>query len=173
MEPSDHLKKYGHDKLSRLEKYLDSLLTVDLTFSVDKFRHKVEVVLTSDGMKIKAFEETEDMYSSMDLVVDKLEKQIKRHMEKLKGHKTTTVKRATGGNGHAHEQQSDDFEPDVVTADRTRDLILSRMNLAEAAEVLAHSSKPFVVFLDDEDGSLRLLHQSGKEGSLELLRLLS
>jgi putative sigma-54 modulation protein len=171
MEPSDHLKKYGHDKLTRLEKYLDSVLSADITFSVDKFRHKAEVVLTSDGLKIKALEETDDMYSAMDLVVDKLEKQLKRHMEKLKGHKSAPAKRAAGSNGNAQNQDYDDYEPDVVTADRTRDLTLSRMNLAEAAELLAHSSNPFVVFLDHEDGGLRLLHQFGKEGSLELIRL--
>jgi putative sigma-54 modulation protein len=171
MDPSDHLKKYGHDKLARLEKYLDSVLSADLTFSIDKFRHRAEVVLTSDGMKIKALEETDDMYSSMDLVVDKLEKQLKRHMEKQKVHKTPAVKRTSGSNGHAHEEEDDDFEPDVITADRTRDLTLSRMNLTEAAELLAHGSSPFVVFLDHEDGGLRLLHQFGKGGSLELIRL--
>jgi putative sigma-54 modulation protein len=171
MEPSDHLKKYGHDKLARLEKYLDSVLSADVTFSVDKFRHKAEVVLTSDGVKLKALEETDDMYSATDLAVDKLEKQLKRHLEKLKGHKSAPAKRASGSNGHAQDNDFDETEPDVITADRTRDQTLSRMNLAEAAELLAHSSNPFVVFLDHEDGGLRLLHQSGKEGSLELIRL--
>jgi putative sigma-54 modulation protein len=174
MEPSDHLKKYGHDKLARLEKYLDSVLSADVTFSLDKFRHKAEVVLTSDGLKIKALEETEDMYSAVDLVVDKLEKQVKRHIEKLKGHKTTPGKRVAGSNGHAQKEVDlDEPEEDIFTADKVRDLTLSRMNLAEAAELLAHSSNPFVVFLDNEDGGLRLLHQSGKEGSLELIRLLA
>jgi putative sigma-54 modulation protein len=181
MEPSDHLKKYGHDKLARLEKYLDAVLSADLTFSLDKFRHRAEVVLTSDGLKIKALEETDDMYSSMDLVIDKLEKQLKRHMEKQKVHKASAVKRSSGSNGQAHNHEEhdhedlghedDDFEADLVTADRTRDLTLSRMNLTEAAELLAHGSSPFVVFLDHEDGGLRLLHQFGKGGSLELIRL--
>jgi putative sigma-54 modulation protein len=171
MEPSAHLKKYGQDKLTRLEKYLDSVLSADVTFTVDKFRHRAEVVLTSDGVKIKAQEETDDMYSATDLVVDKLEKQLNRHLEKLKGHKSAPAKRVAGSNGQAHGRDFDDAEPDAVSADRTRDQTLSRMNLAEAAELLAHSANPFVVFLDHEDGGLRLLHQSGKEGSLELIRL--
>ena len=109
MEPSDHLKKYAHDKLARLEKYLDAVLSADVTFSVDKFRHKAEVVLTSDGLKIKAVEETEDMYSALDLLIGKLEKQLKRHMEKLNVHKNSPSKRASGGNGHAHDQNDDDL----------------------------------------------------------------
>jgi putative sigma-54 modulation protein len=172
MEPSDHLKRYGHDKLTRFEKYVDSVLSAEVTFSVDKFRHKAEVLLIANGLKIKAIEETEDMYSAMDLVVDKLEKQIKRHMEKLKGYKPANGKRAAGSNGRSHVADDyDDSEPDVVTADKTRDLTLSRMNLNEAAELLAHGNNPFVVFIDNEDGGLRLLHQIGKEGSLELIRL--
>jgi putative sigma-54 modulation protein len=171
MEPSDHLKKYGHDKLSRLEKYLDSLLTADVTFSVDKFRHKAEVVITSDGIKIKAVEETDDMYSSLDQVIDKLEKQIKRHMEKLKGHKPTTAKRASGTNGQDRDKDYDESEPDVVTADRTKELTLSQMNLAEAAEFLAHSNTPFVAFLDNDDKEgFSLLHQFNKDGLLELVK---
>jgi putative sigma-54 modulation protein len=173
MEPSDHLKEYGREKLGRLEKYLDSVLDADAIFSVEKFRHKAEVVLISDGLKIKAEEETDDMYSALDLVVDKLEKQIKRHREKLKGHNKGWggSKKSQGGNGmSAGFDKDDDLEPDVVTADRTRDLTLSNMSLAEAAELLAHSANPFVVYIDRENSGLRLLHQS-TNGTLELLRL--
>jgi putative sigma-54 modulation protein len=184
MEPSEHLKEYGRDKLSRLEKYLDSVLDADVTFSIEKFRHKTEVVLLSDGLKIKAEEETEDMYSSLDLVLDKLERQIKRHREKLKGHGKgqavtkkasggngqASTKKASGGNGQAAKSKNDGSENDAVIADRTRDLTLNRMGLDEAAEILAHSKTPFVVFLDNQDGGLRLLHQQ-QSGTLELLRL--
>jgi putative sigma-54 modulation protein len=174
MEPSDSLKQYGRDKLNRLEKFLDSVLSADVTFTVDKFRHKTEVVLTADGLKIKAVEENEDCYSALDLVVDKLEKQLKRHMEKLRGRKGASKKSASNdGNGQANNMDYDDadYEADSVTADRVRDMTLSRMDLAEAAELLAHSHNPFVVFIDSQDGGLRLLHQSQKEGSLELLKL--
>ena len=169
MEPSERLKEYGRDKLSRLEKYLDSVLDADVTFMVEKFRHKVEVVLTSDGLKIKADEVTEDMYSALDLVVDKLEKQIKRHREKRKGLVKTPQKRAAGGNGHARDD-AEEADFDLPVADKTRDLTLSRMAFYEAAELLAHSSNPFVVYLDDTDGGIRLLHQQ-PGGTLELLRL--
>jgi putative sigma-54 modulation protein len=168
MEPSERLKEYGRDKLSRLEKYLDSVMDADVTFMVEKFRHKVEVVLTSDGLKIKADEVTEDMYSAVDLVVDKLEKQIKRHRDKLKGIVKTPQKRSAGGNGHARDDEEPEY--DRVVADKTRDLTVSRMPFSEAAELLAHSATPFVVFVDEADGGLRLLHQRSG-GDLELLRL--
>jgi putative sigma-54 modulation protein len=174
MEPSEHLKEYGRDKLIRLEKYLDSVLDAEVTFTLEKFRHKAEVVLISDGLKVKAEEVTEDMYSALDLVVDKLEKQIKRHREKLKdrGKGAQASKRSGSGNGNGNVQarDADEAEYDQVTADRTRDLTLNRMALNEAADLLAHSQNGFVVYLDENDGGLRLLHhQPG--GALELLRL--
>jgi putative sigma-54 modulation protein len=171
MEPSERLKEYGRDKLGRLEKYLDSILDADVTFMVEKFRHKVEVVLTSDGLKIKADEVTEDMYSALDLVVDKLEKQIKRHREKLKGMVKTPQKRSAGGNGHARGD-SDESDSDQLVPDKIRDFSPVRMAFSEAAEMLAHSNTSFVLYLDDLDGGLRLLHQHAG-GILELLRLSS
>jgi putative sigma-54 modulation protein len=118
--------------------------------------------------KIKAEEETEDMYSALDLVVDKLEKQIKRHREKLKIHNKGPIsaKRHTQ-TSQDHDLQNDEL--DTVTADRIRDLTLSQMTFEEAAEKLTHSSTPFVVFLDNEDNGLRLLFQA-PGGTLELLR---
>jgi putative sigma-54 modulation protein len=174
MEPSEHLKEYSRDKLLRLEKYLDSVLDADVTFTVEKFRHKAEAVLSSDGLKIKAEEETEDMYSALDLVVDKLEKQIKRHREKLKGHNKgpggsikhlAESERPSGGNGSVRTKP----ESPSVTTDRVRDLPLSLMGIDEARDQLTHSSTPFVVFIDRDEGGIRLLHQSGG-GALELLR---
>jgi putative sigma-54 modulation protein len=168
MEPSDHLKEFGREKLTRLEKYLDSVIDVDLTFTVEKFRHKAEVVVTADGLKIKAEEETEDMYSALDLVVDKLEKQIKRHREKQKLHNKgqSQPKRQGGHNGASVRRATE--EDDFVT-DRVRDLPLDPMSLEEAAAKLALSNAPFVVFLDQENGGVRLLHKMSA-GSTELVR---
>jgi putative sigma-54 modulation protein len=51
---------------------------------VEKFRHKADVVFLADTMHISAYEESEDMYSTIDMVLDKLEAQLRRMREKLK-----------------------------------------------------------------------------------------
>jgi putative sigma-54 modulation protein len=169
MEPSDHLKEFGREKMARLEKYLDSVIDVDLTFTVEKFRHRAEAVVTADGLKIKAEEETEDMYSALDLVIDKLEKQIKRHREKQKIHNKggSPVKRQAGHNGGS--PVADLAEDDLFVADRVRDLPLDSMSLEEAAAKLTLSNSPFVVFLDTDNGGVRLLRKMAA-GSTELVR---
>ncbi|MDR1085329.1 MAG: ribosome-associated translation inhibitor RaiA [Deltaproteobacteria bacterium] len=169
MEPSDHLKDFGREKMARLEKYLDSVIDVDLTFTVEKFRHRAEAVVTADGLKIKAEEETEDMYSALDLVVDKLEKQIKRHREKQKIHNKGQgpAKRSSGHNGGKSQPEPED--EGYFTADRVRELPLEPLSPAEADERLALSNTPYMVFLDRDSGSVSLLHKL-PTGSTELVR---
>ncbi|MDR0549119.1 MAG: ribosome-associated translation inhibitor RaiA [Deltaproteobacteria bacterium] len=175
MDPSENLKEFGREKMARLEKYLDSVIDVDLTFTVEKFRHRVEAVVTADGLKIKAEEETEDMYSALDLVVDKLEKQIKRHREKQKVYAKGAYlpkHKAAGHNGGVApkaEGEDDAFAQDPFVADRVRDLPLDPMSLEDAAAKLNLSNSPFVVFLDLDNGGVRLLRKMAA-GSTELVR---
>lgn len=84
-EPSDHLRKYASTRFDKLFKYDrtdNALLQVNL--SVDKFRQKAEVTFTGDELNISAVEESEDMYSTVDLVLDKLDAQVRKTRDKAK-----------------------------------------------------------------------------------------
>jgi putative sigma-54 modulation protein len=172
MEPSEKLKEYSRDKLLRLEKYLDAVIDAEVVLTVEKFRHRAEVLIISDGLKIKAEEETEDMYAALDMVVDKLEKQIKRHREKLKTHKGP----AAGKRGARHEAApgaGDDFpaeEIEALTIDRRQTVRPEALTLEEAGARLAATASGLVIFINQEDGRLSLLRQvSG--GRLELVTI--
>lgn len=167
MEPSEHLKEYSHDKLQRLEKYLDAVIDAEVVMTVEKFRHKAEALVTSDGLKIKAEEETEDMYSAIDMVVDKLEKQVKRHREKLKGHKGNPTKRSIeADNGAAPEEE--DFYEEGFTVDRTLTVTPETMSLEEAGACLASGTSPQFIFIDAENDKLSIIRQASG-GQVELL----
>jgi putative sigma-54 modulation protein len=176
MEHVQKLKDYGVDKLSKLEKYLDSVLDAEITFTVEKFRHRTAVVLSADGLKIRAEQEHEDMFASVDLVVDKLEKQIKRHRDKLRDPK--------GGPSSLRDLLPDDAEEperyeaspsggngraDSPPVSKVLDLPLARMSQEEAANRLSLAAVPYLVYLDEDDGGVRLLRHSGS-GALELAR---
>jgi len=172
MEPSDNLKEYSHDKLLRLEKYLDAVIDAEVVMTVEKFRHKAEVIISSDGLKIKAEEETEDMYSAIDMVVDKLEKQIKRHREKLKDHKGNSAKRTQRELAENDLAADDDLgdEPDTPPIDRTVTVTPVPMSVEEAAAQLAASTVPHVVFINTENDLLSILRQM-HGGLLELINI--
>ena len=75
IEPSDPLKLYVEDKLSRVKKYLEEPIEAHVVLKVEKFRHIAEVSIDASGLRLNGAEETDDMYSSIDLLVDSLEGQ--------------------------------------------------------------------------------------------------
>lgn len=90
LEPSDAVKKYAQDKVGRLQKFLRQPMKANVTLSLEKLEHIIEVGLSSGSEHFQAREQSEDMYASIDKVVDKLERQIR-------GAKGATMKRMRGG----------------------------------------------------------------------------
>ncbi len=86
IDPSDALKSYIQKKLDRFDKMLDSPAEANVVLSVEKIRHIAEVTILCDKLKIHAKEESENMYSSIDAIMDKVKGQIKKHKEKVKKH---------------------------------------------------------------------------------------
>jgi putative sigma-54 modulation protein len=90
IDPSDNLSQYVGHKLDRFDKFLDNPAEASVVLSVEKFRHIAEINIVGDRLNINGKEETVDMYSAIDMVLDKLEKQIKKNKDK-------TRERRTGG----------------------------------------------------------------------------
>ncbi len=82
LEPSEHLKSYAKDKLDRFDKFLYNPAEANVVLTVEKFRHIAEISITGDRLKINGKEETGDMYSAIDMALDKLEKQLKKNKQK-------------------------------------------------------------------------------------------
>jgi putative sigma-54 modulation protein len=83
IEMTDALKKYAEEKVQRVRKYLNTALDAHIILAVEKFRQKAEVTINANGLKIHGEEETEDMYSSIDRVMDKIERQVRKHKERI------------------------------------------------------------------------------------------
>jgi len=87
MEVTSPLKSYALDKVSVLNKYLDGNVKVHMTLAVDKkFQQRAEVSVTAKNLHIKGVEESDDMYASIDKVMDKIARQAKKFKEKVKDH---------------------------------------------------------------------------------------
>jgi putative sigma-54 modulation protein len=79
MASSDALKSYVHEKLERVQKYLRQPLDGHVTLSSERHQHVSEVSLHTAGRQYQASHESDDMYKSIDLVIDKIEHQIAKH----------------------------------------------------------------------------------------------
>ena len=85
MDPSSSLKNYISEKLHRVKKYLHEPVEAHVVLSTEKFRHTVEVTITAgNGTAIHGMENMEDIHAAIDSVVDKIDRQIKKQLDKSK-----------------------------------------------------------------------------------------
>lgn len=82
VELTEALKDYTSSKLQKLERHFDHISNVQVTLAVEKQRQVAEAILHIAGGEVHAKAEHEDMYASIDLLVDKLDRQILKHKEK-------------------------------------------------------------------------------------------
>jgi putative sigma-54 modulation protein len=78
LESSEAMKAYAVDKLAKLEKYVREPAEVHVTFGLERHIHGIDVALTAAGERYQGRAEHEDMYASIDLVLDKLLRQLHR-----------------------------------------------------------------------------------------------
>ncbi len=87
LDPSERVKTYLQDKLDRLDKLLHKPGTADAVLRIEKVRNIVEINLLADRLDIHAREENTDMFAAIDLVIDKVKKQLVRSKEKIQEHR--------------------------------------------------------------------------------------
>ena len=89
VEITPALNDYVTGKLEKLERHFDHVTNVHVVLSVEKQRHKAEATISITGNNLFADAEDADMYAAIDALVDKLDRQIKKHKEKLTDHHRT------------------------------------------------------------------------------------
>ena len=86
IELTDPLRNYVSEKFERLERHFDHVTDVHVILSVEKLRHKAEATMQLSGGKLFADNTEADMYAAIDGLTDKLDRQIKKHKEKITDH---------------------------------------------------------------------------------------
>lgn len=160
MEVSDYLKDLATKKVSKLRRYFDENTEAQITMSIQKSRHIVEVTIPFDGVVLRGEESSGDMYASVDGVVKKLEKQIHKHRTALK-------KRLRDD---AFSKKYDTFEIDEKSPAivRTKRFVVKPMDIEEAKmqmELLGHQ---FFVFRNAKTNEINVLYQR-HDGDLGLI----
>ncbi|MFN3966384.1 MAG: ribosome hibernation-promoting factor, HPF/YfiA family [Endomicrobiia bacterium] len=160
VEVSKPLKEYAEKKISRLEKYLHKIENVKLKFEVEKYRHIAELKIHGDRNIFKAKEVSTDLYSSIDLVVDKIERQIQKFKEKIKSHcKSAMIKpRASLSNDLQKITSIEQFEikPSAVSA---------------AIDEMNSLNYNFYIFFNSKTGKLNVVYrkENNSYGLIELV----
>jgi putative sigma-54 modulation protein len=167
-EVTDALDQYVEKKLKKIEKYFKgSPITADVTMRIERGMHIVDITVEVDGLLLRGEEETGDMYASIDSVIDKIERQIRKHKtrinRKLRQQGAAALQEAMLG----HEET--EFEPMVV---KTKRFAMKPMSLEEAImqmDLLGHS---FFVYVSDQTEEVNVVYKrkDGNYGLIEPVR---
>lgn len=162
IEVTDALKDYVLKRVGKLDKYLDNAVDAMATMSVEKGIHRIEVTIPLNGMYLRGEEGTGDMYSSIDLVVEKLEKQINKYKGKLS-------RRGVRFAGEPRYVPSTPVqEDDTPRLVRTKRFAIKPMPVEEAVlqmNLLGHS---FFVFSNAETEQVNVVYKR-KDGNYGLI----
>lgn len=154
-DPSDNLSAYITSKLDRFDRYLDNPAEASVVLSVEKFRHIAEINFLGDGLNINGREETADMYSAIDMVLDKLERQIKRNKGKIKDRRTGA--RTRGRLQDEKMMLPEDFDNQPQVFEET--IEYKPMDVDEALMQMDLAQQPFMVYLNAKDNQVNVLYR--------------
>ena len=166
LEITEAMESYAKEKLTKLDKYIeDQEAKATVVVKVSGHLHKVEVTIPLKSLILRAEESQEDFYAAIDLVIDKLERQIRKNKTRIASSKKKEVKDFA----YSYiEEIDEDEEDDTPTVVKRKKIDLKPMDEEEAIlqmELLGHS---FYLYKDSETNNATLVYKR-KDGNYGII----
>ncbi len=185
MEPTDALKAYAKERMERVRKYLPDPIACHVVLSTERHHHRIDVNFQlHNGLSIAGHETTENMYSSIDLCIAKIERQVRKYKGKLEGmrarpHDVTPLPwshsiideafhEIDGTNGKAVAKPAEQHRQPEFTVVKTEKFHAQPMSVSDAIVQLNLLHEPFLVFRHDPDGRVAVVYKR-EDGSYGLI----
>jgi putative sigma-54 modulation protein len=165
IDPSENLKAYVGEKLDRFDKYLYNPAEANVVLSVEKFRHMAEINIIGDRLNIYGKEVTDDMYSAIDIALDKLEKQIKKYKQKIRKHRSTQKPNTIENIGERTRSREDEIPQHILV----KNIEYKPMDVEEAVMQMGLVNDNFLVFTDARTNQVNVLYRR-KDGNYGLIQ---
>lgn len=180
VEPSDSLKAFAKEKVEKVKKYLDHASEANVILSVEKHVHHAEVLVHSGPFFLRGKDKSDDMYASIGLAMDKVERQLKRYKERLRaykpaGHHNLKALKVQQAIIESEETEVVEAAPETeVAAPRTRvvqtnELVANRLTVDEALLQLKMTENEFLVFTNQATGHVAVLYRRKEDGTFGLI----
>lgn len=173
MSSTDALKSHATEKVGRISKFLNRPAEAHVVLSLEKYMHKADVTVQSEGLLMRGEDKSEDMYQSIDRAVEKIERQLRRYKDKLHRHhvkenerikvKLSNVEQSTEAT--AEQVPADHPPPRVV---KTRDIQIRPMSLDEAVMQMDLLHNDFLVFQNSTTMDINVVYRR-KDNTLGLI----
>jgi len=165
IEVTEGLRSYSEKRLSKLEKYMPNLREAVVRQSVERNLHRVEVTLQGDGIILRGEERSDNMYASVDLVLDKLEQRIKKWKQRRshEGHHDQSLRTTIEPHNDVpfEGMLAVGTEPEEVLpyVSRVKAVTMKPMSAEEAVTRLEWVDHPFFVYLDASTDQVHVVYR--------------
>ncbi len=164
IEVTPALRQHVERKIGKIGRYFETPLTAQVTLIVEKDRHIVEVTVPLDGMLLRGEDETDDMYASIDSVVDKLERQIRKYKTRV----NRRVRRTEGKPLFVSSPDEEAVEYEEGRVVKTKRFAVKPMDVEEAILQMNLLDHDFFVFANAETQEVNVLYKR-KDGNYGLI----
>ena len=177
MDPTQALKDFASDKVTRIEKYIQTPMDANVVLSTERYMHKADITIKAHGFMMRGQEKSDDMYASIDGAVDKIERQVRKYRKKLKDHKPREGQKMKVRLNYMDPIMEDaaaeqDVQPDVSAEgappipaiSKTQELDAHPMSVSEAAMQMDLMHNDFLVFVNAETNEVNVLYKRKDNG---------
>ncbi len=157
------LKGHVEDSLHKIRDHFDRVIDADVVLSVEKRRHIAEINLHANGLRINAKDASDDMYSSVDAAINKIDRQVLKHRDRIKRHQPRTSREARSYSHHVLD--FDGVETDVEESRPGNRVIVHEnvpikpMSVEEASLQLDLVEDLFLVFENADSGRVNVVYK--------------
>ncbi len=169
MFATDALRNHVQEKLQKVvDRYLDKVTEVHVTLSLERYLHHADINLHAGNFHVRGKEKSEDMYASIDMAIDKIERQVKKHKDRLKTHRAAHV-HANGPVLVRYEifsaKEEEGMAPEMV---RSNEFLAKPMSVEEALMQMDLLNNDFLVFTPPNSTDVNVVYRR-KDGNFGLI----
>jgi putative sigma-54 modulation protein len=184
VQVTESMKDYAIEKVSKIERFIERIIDVNIIMDVQKLEHRVDLTLKFNNVKIKAQAISDNMYASIDMAVHKLEKQLLKYKARLHDHHVKNHAVDMNVNIFAAPSDAEEFNDEIENANHsylhssfTPAKVISQENrplrtltVDEAMVKIELSGDQFLVFRSEEDRKIKVIYRrsDGNFGVIEV-----
>ena len=164
------MEEHATRKLQKLERYFDHIIDVHVVASLLRNWHVVEITLKANGVVLRAEERTGDMYQSIDEATNKLERQLKRHKDKLHSRSRGAIRAQVPPPAETEEDAATEEEHagELAPIVRTKSIPVKPMSPEEATLQMELVGHDFFVFSNADTELINVVYRR-KDGNYGLI----
>ena len=174
MDATDAIKQYAEEKVKKIKRYFPDPINANVVLGLERYQHRADINITlHNGLVLKGSETSDDMYSSIDLAVGKIEKQVRRYKDKIRSHKPQTGPVLAFRRDVIEEEEHEGApEPQAVAVEevvgdlgalprviRSDSFTAQAMTVEEAVMQLNLMNNAFLVFTNADNQAINVIYR--------------